>query len=82
MRAYEQVASAGTLIEATRKSVAGGERVNLDVLDAEQQFYAARRDLAQTRHAYLRAWLQLRFLAGVLDEADMQRLGHYFTDRT
>ena len=81
-RAYEQVvASAGTLIDATRKSVAGGERVNLDVLDAEQQFYSARRDLAQTRHAYLRAWLQLRYLAGVLSESDLNQLAGYFVGR-
>lgn len=79
VRAYElAVASASTLIEATRKSVAGGERVNLDVLDAEQQFYSARRDLAQSRYGYLRAWLQLRYLAGSLQAQDMQELAGYF----
>ena len=72
------VNSASTLIDATRKSVAGGERVNLDVLDAEQQFYSARRDLAQSRYTYLRAWLQLRYLAGSLQASDMQQLAKYF----
>lgn len=79
VRAYElAVNSASTLIDATRKSVAGGERVNLDVLDAEQQFYSARRDLAQSRYTYLRAWLQLRYLAGSLQATDMEQLAKYF----
>lgn len=79
IRAYElAVESASGLITATRKSVAGGERVNLDVLDAEQQLYSARRDLAQARYDYLRAWLQLRYLAGVLEPQDLQQLNGYF----
>lgn len=82
VRAYElAVESADRLIEATRKSVAGGERVNLDVLDAEQQLYAARRDLAQARHEYLRAWLQVHYLAGTLEAGDLQRLDRYFASR-
>ncbi len=65
VRAYEMaVAAAREQVTATRRSVAGGERVNRDVLDAEQQFYGARRDLAEARYAYLKAWLRLRQLAG------------------
>lgn len=79
VRAYRlAVDSAATLVEATRRSVAGGERVNLDVLDAEQQLYGARRDLAEARHGYLRAWLQLRYLSGLLGENDLLRLAEYF----
>lgn len=79
VRAYRlAVSAADTLVQATRKSVAGGERVNLDVLDAEQQLHGARRDLAEARHGYLRAWLQLRYLGGVLGEADLSRLAGYF----
>ena len=64
VRAYEMaVAAAREQVTATRRSVAG-ERVNRDVLDAEQQFYGARRDLAEARYAYLNAWLRLRQLAG------------------
>ncbi|WP_423228022.1 TolC family outer membrane protein [Phytopseudomonas dryadis] len=79
VRAYElAVASASTLVEATQKSVIGGERVNLDVLDAEQQQFEAKSNLAEARYGYLRAWLQLRYLAGVLGEADLQQLSGYF----
>lgn len=79
IRAYDlAVKAASALVQATRKSVRGGERVNLDVLDAEQQLFSARRDLAQARHEYLRAWLQLRYLAGVLEAGDLNALSRYF----
>ncbi|MEE1890114.1 TolC family outer membrane protein [Pseudomonas carassii] len=79
IRAYDlAVKAASALVQATRKSVRGGERVNLDVLDAEQQLFGARRDLAQARHEYLRAWLQLRYLAGVLEVGDLNVLSGYF----
>ncbi|MFT0866709.1 TolC family outer membrane protein [Pseudomonas sp. CAM1A] len=79
IRAYDlAVKAAAALVQATRKSVQGGERVNLDVLDAEQQLFGARRDLAQARHEYLRAWLQLRYLAGVLEAGDLNVLNRYF----
>ncbi|MDH0303107.1 MULTISPECIES: TolC family outer membrane protein [unclassified Pseudomonas] len=79
IRAYDlAVKAASALVQATRKSVQGGERVNLDVLDAEQQLFGARRDLAQARHEYLRAWLQLRYLAGVLEAGDLNVLNRYF----
>ncbi|MNH35340.1 Outer membrane protein TolC precursor [compost metagenome] len=51
------------------------------MLDAEQQLYSARRDLAQARYDYLRAWLQLRYLAGVLEPQDLQQLNGYFASR-
>jgi len=70
--------SASRLIEATRKSIAGGERVNLDLLNAEQQHYSVRRDLAEARYGYLQAWLQLRFLSGQLAMADLEQLAGYF----
>ncbi|MGW7774184.1 TolC family outer membrane protein [Pseudomonas machongensis] len=82
IRAYGMAVNvASALVEATRRSVQGGERVNLDVLDAEQQLYGARRDLAQARHEYLRAWVQLRYLAGVLDAKDVEILNGYFVAR-
>ncbi|KAF1052070.1 MAG: Outer membrane protein TolC [Stenotrophomonas maltophilia] len=79
VRAYEQaVAAADEQVKATRRSVAGGERVNRDVLDAEQQLYSSRRDLAEARLACLNAWLSLRQLAGVLEDRDLAVLAGYF----
>ena len=73
--------SAEKLIFATRKSVQGGVRVNLDVLTAQQQLFTVQRDLAQARYSYFNAWLKLRFAAGVLDETDIKNLASKFFAR-
>ncbi len=79
VRAYEMaVSSATALVTATKKSVSGGERVNLDVLDAEQQLFTSRRDLANARHAYLLARIQLKYYAGLLSKQDLRALAGYF----
>ena len=79
VRAYEMaVESASALVQATQRSVSGGERVNLDVLDAEQQLFSAKRDLAEARYAYLLARVQLRYYAGVLNEGDLRQVAGYF----
>ena len=70
--------SAEKLILATRKSVLGGVRVNLDVLTAQQQLHTVRRDLAQARYTYFNAWLKLRFTAGVIEDEDMKKLASRF----
>jgi len=62
------------LVTATRQSVLGGERINLDVLDAEHQLYSTRLDLLQARHDALHAWLQLRYLSGQLHHEELTRL--------
>ena len=79
VRAYEMaVESASALVQATQKSVSGGERVNLDVLDAEQQLFSAKRDLAEARYAYLLARVQLKYYAGLLSEGDLRQVAGYF----
>lgn len=83
IRALESaVASAQLLVEATRKSVAGGVRVNLDVLNAEEQLFTSRRDLAQARYDYLNAYMRLRYHAGVLNIDDMETVARYFAPAT
>jgi protease secretion system outer membrane protein len=71
--------SATKLVLATRMSVLGGVRVNLDVLTAQQQLYTVRRDLAQARYAYFNAWVKLRFAAGVIEDEDMKKLANMFS---
>lgn len=78
--AYGQAAAAADQrLQATRRSVLGGERTNLDVLDAERQRFEALRDLARARYDNLLAWLTLRWQAGVLDEDDVVRLSTLFS---
>src|SRR3546814_3775183 len=69
---------AAELVQATRRSIVGGERTNLDALDAERQRLETLRDLARARYDYLLGWLSLRWQAGTLDDADIARVGACF----
>lgn len=72
------VNSARLLVQATQQSVKGGVRINLDVLNAQQQLYTAQRDLAQARYSYLVSYLRLRFAAGTLNAEDLHTVAGYF----
>jgi protease secretion system outer membrane protein len=74
----KSVNSAHLLVTATKQSIKGGVRVNLDLLNAEQQLYTAQRDLAQARYGYLLADLKLRSDAGVLSGDDLHNIAGYF----
>ncbi|MGR7398619.1 TolC family outer membrane protein [Klebsiella aerogenes] len=79
LRAYElAVKSATTQVEATRQSVLAGQRVNVDVLNAEQQLYAAQRDLAEAKYTYIKAWITLLGDSGTLSEKDIMQVAGYF----
>ncbi len=79
MQAMEQAErSAAEAVEATRKSVAGGQRVNLDILTALQQLYVTRRDLSEARHGHLLAYLRLHAAAGMLDAERLDTIAPYF----
>jgi outer membrane protein len=49
-----------------------GFRTNTDVLDAQQQLYAVKRDLQRERYQYLLNWLKLKAAVGSLGWADLQ----------
>lgn len=70
--------SASLLVQATRKSIKGGVRINLDLLNAEQQLYTSRRDLALARYNYLLAYLRMRSAAGTLNQQDLGNIAGYF----
>lgn len=74
----KSVKSAELLVDATRQSIKGGIRINLDLLNAQQQLFAARRDLAQARYNYLLSYLRLRNAAGTLGGDDLQLVASYF----
>jgi protease secretion system outer membrane protein len=67
VRALEQaVRSTEQLADSSRRSFAAGARTRLDILNAEQQAGAARRDLAQARFNYVVARVRLKAVAGDL----------------
>ncbi len=72
------VESAQELTKAMRKSVIGGQRINLDVLVSDKGLATAQRDLAQAKYGYLLAILRLRQLAGTLSEDDLSRVANFF----
>jgi len=73
------VKSAELLVDATQKSIRGGIRINLNLLDAQQQLHTARRDLAEARYNYLLAYLRLQLAAGTLVLDDLRNIASYFT---
>ncbi len=62
-----QVRSTKTQLEATETGFEVGRRTSVDVLNAQQAYFEALQRLAQARHSYLLARLQLRAAAGTLD---------------
>lgn len=72
------VDSAKLLMTATEQSIKGGVRINLDLLNAQQQLFASQRDLAQARYGYLLGILRLRAAAGTLDRQVVREIGAYF----
>lgn len=72
------VDSAKVLMTATEQSIKGGVRINLDLLNAQQQLYTSQRDLAQARYGYLLGVIRLRAAAGNLDSQVIHDIGAYF----
>ena len=72
------VASGKLLMTATQQSIKGGVRINLDLLNAQQQLYTSQRDLAQARYNYLINLVRLRAGAGMLDEGAVREVAAYF----
>lgn len=61
-------------VRSTQRAQQVGVRVTIDVLNAQQQLFFTRRDLARARYDYLLDLLRLRQVAGVLGEADIAAL--------
>jgi outer membrane protein len=49
-----------------------GIRINIDVLNAEQQLFTAQRDLSKARYDTLLQGFKLKAAAGALSEADLK----------
>jgi protease secretion system outer membrane protein len=79
IEALEKAVESGTLLmKATEQSIKGGVRINLDLLNAQQQLYTSQRDLAQARYSYLIGLLRLRAAAGTLDNNSVREVAAYF----
>jgi len=75
VKALQQaLTSSESVLEASKLGQEVGVRTNLDVLNAQQQLYATRRDLFQAQYNYLLSHLRLKAAAGSLDLADLNRI--------
>ena len=68
-----EVASLSSL-EANKLGYEVGVRINIDVLNAEQQVFMTRRDLTQARNNTIINGLRLKQAAGTLNEDDLKRV--------
>ena len=65
--------------EGERRGLDVGVRVNVDVLNAQQQLSLTERDLARSRYDTLLALLKLRRAAGQLGESDLEEMRRVFS---
>jgi outer membrane protein len=70
--------SATEALAANKRGLEIGVRVDIDVLNAQQQVSETERDLARARYDTLMALLKLRKAMGTLVEDDLQKLAAYF----
>ena len=72
VRALEQaVVSSQSALDSNKLGYEVGVRINIDVLNAQQQLYSTRRDLAKARLDTLAAQLKLKAAAGMLGQDDV-----------
>ena len=72
VKALQQaLTSSESVLEASKLGQEVGVRTNLDVLNAQQQLYAPRRDLYQAEYSYLVSQLRMKAAVGSLGEEDV-----------
>ena len=82
VRALEAAETSSKLaLEANQLGYQVGVRINIDVLNAQQQLYSTRRDLAKARYDTLVNGLRLKAAAGSLTQDDIAQLNALLTSR-
>ncbi|MHB1100492.1 MAG: TolC family outer membrane protein [Burkholderiales bacterium] len=77
VKALEQaLISSQTSLESTKLGQEVGVRTAVDVLNAQQQLYSAKRDLYKARYDYLLSELKLKAASGSLRESDLVEVNH------
>jgi outer membrane protein len=80
VKALEQaLISNESLLKSSRRGLEVGVRTNLDVLNAQQQLFNAKRDLSQARYTYLLSQLRLKAAVAQLGEPDLIEINRLLT---
>lgn len=66
--------SSQSSLDSTRLGLEVGVRTQVDVLNAQQQLFSTRRDLAQATYTYLVSLLRLKAAVGTLTEEDLGQI--------
>jgi len=78
VKALQQaLVSANTALASSKVGMEVGVRTNVDVLNAQQQVYQVRRDLAAATYNYLMSLLKLKAAVGELREPDLEAFNRY-----
>jgi len=70
--------SSRSALESNKLGYEVGVRINIDVLNAQQQVYSTLRDLSRARYDTILNGLRLKAAAGSLRESDVQRVNRLF----
>ena len=73
--------SSQSSLDSTRLGQEVGVRTQVDVLNAQQQLFQTRRDLAQARYNYILSLLRLKASVGKLSEDDLTRVNAWLDKR-
>lgn len=71
--------SSQAALQANRTGYEIGVRINIDVLNAEQQLYVTQRSLARARYDTLMNGLHLKAAAGILQDSDLAAINALLT---
>jgi outer membrane protein len=75
VRALEQaLVSSQSALDSNKLGYEVGVRINIDVLNAQQQLFSTRRDLAAARYNTITSHLRLKAAAGNLKEEDLEEI--------
>lgn len=78
IRAFEQaLASSQSQLDSTMLGYEVGVRTSIDVLNAQQQLYTAKRDLLEARYNYLISSVRLKHASGLLTETDLVEINRH-----
>jgi outer membrane protein len=70
----QALASSESVLQASKLGQEVGVRTNLDVLNAQQQLFATRRDLYQSQYNFLLSQLRLKAAIGALSEEELTKV--------
>lgn len=82
VQALEQaLVSSQSALDSTKLGFEVGVRTSVDVLNAQQQLYSAKRDLSQARYNYILSQLRLRAAVGTLAEDDLAQVNKWLASK-